>query len=184
VIHLLVGFVAGVLSSLLPGACNVAVIAAACRAGVARATATGVGIALGDTVYATLGALGVGSVIHRYPCVPPLLRAISGAVALFYGLALARTRPAHASAPPRAGILAGLALIAANPAALLTWILVAGALGGDASNVVGIGAGSAVGYAALARVAGHRSPRTVRIAGAVLVAFGASTLIAACVSRG
>ena len=167
---LALGLLSGAVSSLLPGPCNIAVVATAWRHGTARATATGAGVACGDALYAVLGVLGIASAIARAPMLPLILRVISGLGALGYVLVLVRARPApartrrDASARLTSGFGTGLVLVAANPAALLTWTLVAGWLVAGtpvavASGVVGIGAGSFAGYAGVARIAAAAARR-------------------------
>jgi threonine/homoserine/homoserine lactone efflux protein len=132
---LVYGVLAGAITGVPIGPVNVAVIDAAYRHTMRRAIAVGLGGACADGLYAALGLLGVKPLLMRYPTVPPILYAVSGVVLLVYGFLTVRSQPvtpAQAEAPasaPAAGELwsgfsVGLALIALNPAAGVTWVVV------------------------------------------------------------
>jgi len=135
----LIGFAAGVITGVPIGPANVAVIDAAYRHTLRRAIAVGMGAALADCLYASLGVLGVTPVLKANPSVPPILYGISGVVLVGYGLLTARSRPvtpASSDAPrsPKpakemwSGFTIGLALILLNPAAMITWVVIIGSI--------------------------------------------------------
>ena len=146
----LIGFAAGVLTGIPIGPVNVAVIDAAYRHTLRRAIAVGMGGALADCLYALLGVLGVTPVLKSNPSVPPVLYGISGLILVGYGFLTARSRPVTpaSSEAPRApnpskemwsGFTVGVALIALNPAALITWVVILGSiLPDDATTTSGI----------------------------------------------
>lgn len=133
------GFAAGVLTGVPIGPANVAVIDAAYRHTLRRALSVGVGGAVADCLYATLGVLGVTPVLRANPSIPPILYGISGVILVGFGLMNVRSRPVApaTSDVPRApnpsremwsGFTVGLALIAVNPAAAITWVMIVGNL--------------------------------------------------------
>ena len=139
VIFFLIGLAAGVLTGVPIGPANVAVIDAAYRHTLRRAVAVGFGAALADTLYCTLGVVGITPVLRVNPEVPPVLYTVSGVILIGYGLLTSRSRPvppASSDAPPQprssrelwSGFTVGLALIALNPAALITWVVIIGSL--------------------------------------------------------
>jgi len=132
---ILLGVAAGALTGVPIGPVNVAVIDAAYRHTLRRAVAVGLGGACADGLYSALGALGVKPVLQKYPTVPPILYAVSGVVLLVYGFLTARSQPVtpaqneplNESESPNeiwSGFSVGLALIALNPAAGVTWVVV------------------------------------------------------------
>src|SRR5262249_45345853 len=138
-----------------------------------RAYAVGLGGALADFAYSTLGIVGIGPYVQAYPVVPHVLYAVSGAVLIGYGAITVRTRPVKtiasdaAAAPARgdvwSGLSTGLALILLNPATLVTWIVIvgsskylaaAGTAGGLAAST-GIFIGSFTWFALVAYLTNH-----------------------------
>src|SRR6185436_18689162 len=83
------GAAAGFTSSLLPGPTNVAVVDAALVRGRA-AHAIGLGGALGDAVYATLGVTDAGALLRQHPLLPALFDLVSGVLMIVIGLARIR----------------------------------------------------------------------------------------------
>ncbi len=140
---LLIGIAAGAITGIPIGPANVAVIDAAYRHTLRRAMAVGLGSAVGDTIYAGAGVLGVTPVVQTYPSVLTILYAISGVVLLIYGFLTARSQPvqpaitptdpgaSHATLQRReiwSGFTVGFALIMLNPAAIVTWVIIATSL--------------------------------------------------------
>lgn len=140
---LLIGIAAGVLTGVPIGPANVAVIDAAYRHTLRRAVSVGFGSAVGDGIYAAAGVLGVTPVVNTYPSVLTILYAVSGVVLLIYGFLTARSQPVKPAVPASepgasestvqrkemwSGFTVGLALIILNPAAIVTWVLVATSL--------------------------------------------------------
>jgi threonine/homoserine/homoserine lactone efflux protein len=193
----LIGFAAGVLTGIPIGPVNVAVIDAAYRHTLRRAIAVGMGGALADCLYATLGVLGVTPVLKANPSVPPVLYGVSGLILVGYGFLTARSRPVTpaSSEAPRApnpskemwsGFTVGVALIALNPAALITWVVILGSILPDdatttngLSLAVGVLIGSLVWFVAVA-VLTHRGKHLLgdkavwipRIIGVGLMGYG------------
>ena len=140
---LLIGIAAGAITGIPIGPANVAVIDAAYRHTLRRAVAVGLGSAVGDTLYAGAGVLGVTPVVQTYPSVLTILYAISGIVLLIYGFLTARSQPVQPAITPTdpgaseatlqrkevwSGFTVGLALIILNPAAIVTWVIIATSL--------------------------------------------------------
>jgi threonine/homoserine/homoserine lactone efflux protein len=136
---LLIGIAAGALTGVPIGPANVAVIDAAYRHTLRRAIAVGLGSAVGDSIYAAAGVLGVTPVVQTYPSVLTILYAISGVVLLIYGFLTARSQPVQPAVPASepgasdsvvqrkevwSGFTVGLALIMLNPAAIVTWVII------------------------------------------------------------
>lgn len=184
--YLALGVALGVASSLPPGPCGLAIISTVSRrASVRRTLAIAAGGAAADLVYAGLGVCGIGPLIARAAVA---LQAASGAAMIAFGcVKLLEQPPAlppceHASR----GFALGLGLVLANPAALVTWVVVVGAhlagasLAERAATVAGITLGSFAWFAALGRLArGGRPERLVRLSavlGGVLVCVGAVSL--------
>ena len=144
----IVGVLAGALTGVPIGPVNVAVIDASYRHTLRRAIAVGLGGAVGDCLYSSLGVLGVTPVLQSYPNVLTAIYAISGLVLLVYGFLTARSRPvapARASdaaipAAPAAseemwtGFRVGFALILLNPAAIVTWVVIMGSMISEATS--------------------------------------------------
>jgi threonine/homoserine/homoserine lactone efflux protein len=136
---ILVGLIAGAVTGVPIGPVNVAVIDAAYRHTLRRAIAVGLGGACADGLYSALGVLGVTPALRTYPTVPPILYGVSGVVLLAYGFMTARSKPVtphpdeaakvvEQSREMRSGFTLGLALILLNPAAIVTWVVVMGAV--------------------------------------------------------
>ena len=199
------GVAIGALTGVPIGPVNVAVIDSAYRHTLERAIAVGLGGALGDFVYSTLGIVGVGPYLLAYPILPRVLYAVSGVVLIAYGAITVRTRPvtplaAHAPKSPtpsgdvRSGLTIGLALILLNPAALVTWIVIVGShlagvgtLGGLAAST-GIFVGSLAWFALVAyltnhgkHVLGDKAVWIPRAVGCLLVAYGIYSIVRAAI---
>jgi L-lysine exporter family protein LysE/ArgO len=133
----------GLVTCIPIGVANVIVIDSAIRYGVARAIGAAIGGALADGIYSSIGMFGVDPLLARHPMLPRILRAVSGAVLVIYGLLLVRARgdvapqaDVHALAPRAQvgrGVLVGLAATLLNPSALVTWVVIVGA------HAVGLG---------------------------------------------
>jgi threonine/homoserine/homoserine lactone efflux protein len=148
VTFLIVGILAGALTGVPIGPVNVAVIDASYRHTMRRAIAVGLGGAVGDCLYSSLGVLGVTPVLQTYPNVLTAIYAISGLVLLVYGFLTARSQPvapalaadAAIATPPVAseemwnGFRVGLALIVLNPAAIVTWVVIMGSMISEATS--------------------------------------------------
>ena len=165
-----IGVAIGALTGVPIGPVNVAVIDAAYRHTLRRAVAVGLGGAIADFAYSTLGIVGMGPYLVAYPILPRILYGASGAVLIGYGAITVRTRPvsavtAHAPRSPTpaggpagtagppgsvtrgdvwSGLTIGLALILLNPAALVTWVVIVGAHLAGVTTGEGLAASSGI----------------------------------------
>lgn len=162
-------------------------LSAALRGARRRAVAIGLGTAGGDATLAALALAGIGGLVAAQPGVPTVLRVVSATTLIVYGGALLR-RPRQIAGPGAraAGFAVGLALVLANPAALMAWVLVLGVVEPPAAwvdavvLVAGVAAGSAAGYAAIAwapAVLGAHAQRVRAVAAGALVAGGVGSLV-------
>ncbi len=133
-----IGIGIGVATCIPIGIANVMVIDAAHRHGAVRAIGTGIGGAIADGLYVSLGIFGIGPLLATHPSVPAVLRAITGCVLVIYGVALVRARPVldverggeivqPLRGQLRRGVAVGLATTLLNPSAIVTWVLIVGA---------------------------------------------------------
>jgi threonine/homoserine/homoserine lactone efflux protein len=180
----------GVVTGIPLGVVNVAVVELASRDR-RGATWLGLGGALADTVHAGVAIAGWGALVAARPEVTRVLAVITAAVVAGYAVWVAmRTRRPEARilapGPPARRLLTGVALTLPNPAALAAWTAVAAALFPRASPAVtaaaalGVGIGSALWFAALARLGarvrlGDRA-WPARAVAAVLLAIAAVAL--------
>ncbi len=188
------GLALGALTSLPVGVANVAVVEAGLRAGRRRALWVAAGGATADTAHASLAFVGIGSAAARYHAATGIFFLVSGAIVAGYGILAVRVGggPGAAAAPARSNPRAygtGLALTLFNPAALLAWVAVAGALppAGAVSAVatgVGVGLGAFAVFSALALLAargrdllGRGRARVTRLAGMGLILLGAVSAV-------
>jgi threonine/homoserine/homoserine lactone efflux protein len=192
----LFGLALGIGSSVVPGPCGLAVLAAAQTHGKARAVATAIGAALGDAIYVSLGVAGAGRVFAAHPQIVPIIQGISGVMVIAYAAyMLTRKRVATGAAKPVRpggawrGTAVGLGLSLANPAVLVTWvILVGGVLGteptaGQVAAICGISLGTAVWFGGVGLLAErglvarqallHQITRVVCV---LLIVYGGSLL--------
>jgi threonine/homoserine/homoserine lactone efflux protein len=181
------GFALGVVTGMPIGVVNVAIVEAATRGERRFAVHIGLGGALADTVHAAIAFAGVGRLVPDGARTS--LAVVSAIVVLGYALLALRRQRIEAPPPRRYGLVTGLLLTLPNPAALGAWIAVAAAVWPAIDVVpalvlgVGVGAGSAVWFALLARViaalpAEHAVARwSPRIALVLLVAIAGVGLV-------
>jgi len=139
----LLGLLIGFLGAMPIGPLNVAVIAGALR-GRARSTAAlALGGALADFGYCSAAMLGLGGVLAP-ALATPAIRIVFSLAIVGFGLRIVLTggRAGGASADPpaasgRPSFAAGFLISAFNPAVIVTWLLLSGAL--HASGAVGPG---------------------------------------------
>lgn len=170
--YFLIGAALGALTGVPIGPLNVAIIDAAYRHHLRRAIAVGLGGAVADTTYASLGILGLGQLLTAHAAVPPILYGVSGIVLIVYGVLTARAQPVDPGVAGQAdvegksyfwgGFGTGIALILLNPATLITWVVIVGSsMPDDATRgeglaaAVGIGCGSALWFTVVAHLAHH-----------------------------
>jgi threonine/homoserine/homoserine lactone efflux protein len=203
--HFLLGAAIGAATGVPIGVVGAAVIDAAYRHPRRRAVGVGLGGGCGDLVYAALAVLGIGPLLASSPHAQPALFSLSGIALVAYGAVRLRSGhaapsrcaaeehslPRHAGTNHgRTGFKVGLGLVLANPASVVTWVVIVGAvMGGFGAaeivvSVLGIGAGSAAWYFVLAHIArratrslGDRMLWITRTAGAGLMAYGLMTLV-------
>lgn len=189
---LLRGFLVGFAAGIPIGPVNAAVIDAAMRHCVRTAFAIGLGGALVDFVYSQLAVIGLGTVFAAYPLLKHASLAVGGVGLVVYGARTARPRelpPEGTSVPPGqslgAAFATGVLLTLLNPAALVFWLLVAGATLTDLTRLEALVAGLGIfigcsawflGVAWLAhrgkRLLGERALWIPRTIGAALVVYG------------
>jgi L-lysine exporter family protein LysE/ArgO len=119
------------------GIANVIVLDAAYRYGATRAIGAGIGGALADGIYVSLGIFGIGPLLAAHSVVPLVLHAVSGCVLVVYGAVLLRSRPllsqpgeqrrdSRGSRELGRGVVIGLAATLLNPSAIVTWVVIVG----------------------------------------------------------
>jgi threonine/homoserine/homoserine lactone efflux protein len=187
------GFAAGIPF----GPVNAAVVDTSMRKCTRTALAIGMGGAFVDFLYSQLAVLGVGRVLKQYPDVSSFLVGGSGVVLVIYGVKTLMAPPlsrdpegqrtGHQLQGRRlwAGFFAGVLLTLANPAALLSWVVLAGALLSDLTRLqsflagVGIFAGVTLWFAGIGWIArvgklkfGERALLLTKTIGALIVAYG------------
>ena len=195
--YFFLGLTIGILTGVPIGPANVAVIDAAYRHTLRRAIAVGIGGAVADCIYASLGVLGVTPVLRANPSIPPILYGISGVILVGFGLLNARSRPVapatsdvtkspNPSKEMWSGFSVGLALILVNPAAAITWVVIVGSLLPDHATTIdglslttGVLIGSFLWFAAVAilthrgkHLLGERAVWIPRLIGIALMGYG------------
>jgi putative LysE/RhtB family amino acid efflux pump len=190
---LTLGFGLGFLVALQLGPMSLFLVRSTLRAGWPVGLSIGAGIALVDALYAAAGAAGAASLL-AIDALQTSFSLLGAAVLLFLGArtlrdavrARAATEARGEAASPRRAFATSVAATASNPATIASWAAIfaaasgAGASGGPALLVAGVGLGSlcwvsllATGTAAARRSVG---PRAIRIAdvvaGAGLIGFG------------
>jgi arginine exporter protein ArgO len=193
--YFLIGAALGALTGVPIGPLNVAIIDAAYRHHLRRAIAVGLGGAVADLAYASLGILGLGQLLTAHASVPPILYSVSGVVLIVYGVLTVRAQPVDPGVAGQddvagksyfwGGFGMGIALILLNPATLITWVVIVGSHMADASRseglaaALGIGAGSAFWFMVVAHLAHHGKKmlgkKTVwitRVVGFLLICYG------------
>ena len=197
----------GVATSMSPAVVNVSIVDAAAAGRRWFATGLGLGGAAADVVHAVLAFAGVGRVVIADPrLVRGLAIGAAAAILAYAAFAWRRRGPARGAAAPGGdasgeppartgqlgrGAVTGFLLTLLNPAALGAWVAVAaatwpGATLEDAAVIAGgVGAGSALWFALLARwVSRVRRDHPVvswipRIAIAALIAIAAIGVVRA-----
>jgi arginine exporter protein ArgO len=149
--YFLIGLAIGMFTGIPIGPANLAVIDAAYRHTMRRATGVALGAAAGDLMYAGVGINAIGPIVESNPGIPPVLFFLSGIILAIYGALTARAqavapatehapRPQEPSKEMWSGVTVGLALILLNPAAIVTWVVVIGPHLAGATHLEGLAA--------------------------------------------
>jgi threonine/homoserine/homoserine lactone efflux protein len=204
VFALLRGIALGFAAGIPFGPVNAAVVDTSMRKCTRTALAVGMGGAFVDFLYSQLAVLGIGRFLKQYPDFSSLLVGGSGVVLVIYGVKTLMAPPlsrdeegqktGHRLDNRHLGraFLAGVLLTLANPAALLSWVVLAGALLSDLNHLEALAAGLGIfvgvslwfaGIAWLARVGklklGERALLLTKTIGALIVVYGAFLVVRA-----
>jgi threonine/homoserine/homoserine lactone efflux protein len=180
-----VGVVLGAATGIPLGVLNVALVDAAIRGGARHANGIAIGGAVADAVHALLAFAGLAPLLLAREDLRRGLVIASAAIVLAYAAVVVlrpRVMPPMPSGalPVRPGfgrgIATGLALTLPNPAPLLAWVAVAGAvlpratLATAIAGALGVLLGSAIWFLGLARIAarGKLEGRAARLAPVVV----------------
>ncbi|HEY0838342.1 MAG TPA: LysE family transporter [Azospirillum sp.] len=197
---LLKGLVIGVSIAAPVGPIGLLCIRRTLAEGTAVGLATGLGAATADALYGAVAGFGLAAVSQALLGWQDALRLVGGAVLLWLGWATVRARPAERVAAATGRGLAGayastFVLTLANPATILSFLAVFGALGlaGGGGRmdealalVLGVFVGSALWWLMLSAGVGTVRRRVTpivmvwinRVSGAVLMGFGLLALSA------
>jgi threonine/homoserine/homoserine lactone efflux protein len=173
VIAAALGIGLGIVTGMPLGVINVAIVDASIAGQRRFATGIGVGGALADAIHAALAFVGMGQLVTRRPDLVRVLAIAAAVLIVLYAVfAWRRERVAKTvdATSPRA-VLTGFLLTLPNPGALSAWVAVAASLWPAATVAeaivlaVGVGIGSAVWFALLAKLVSRvpRDHRALRI---------------------
>jgi threonine/homoserine/homoserine lactone efflux protein len=177
------------------GPVNAAVIDTSLRKCFRRAFAVGLGGAFVDFLYSQLAIAGLGPLMDRVPGLATALLGVGGIVLVVFGVMTAQAPPVekcdpHANNPVLAralfaAFLTGVVITVANPAALVSWVLLAGTFLADLRGWgafmagVGIFLGTTLWFFIIAWLAskgrvrlGARATWITRAVGVLLVVYG------------
>jgi threonine/homoserine/homoserine lactone efflux protein len=150
------GIALGVVTGMPIGVVNVAIVEAATRGERRFAIHIGLGGALADAAHAAIAFAGIGRIVGDSS--RKAMALVAAGVVLAYAVLALRRQRIESPPPRRYGFVTGLLLTLPNPAALGAWIAVAAvswptiALVPALVLAAGVGAGSALWFALLARV--------------------------------
>jgi L-lysine exporter family protein LysE/ArgO len=175
------------------GPVNAAVVDTSMRKCRRTALAIGVGGAFVDFIYSQLAVLGIGRFLDKYPDLSNLLVGGSGVMLVIFGLRTLFAPPLREEDRARrlengslwSAFFSGVLLTLANPAALVSWVVLAGALLGGLTYVQALTSGLGIfigctgwfaGIGWLARQGrlrfGQRALWLTKTIGAGIVAYG------------
>lgn len=126
------------------GPVNVAVIDTAIRRTLFLAVLIGIGGALIDFAYSQLAVSGLGALLEKAPTLSNVFQVAGGVVLVGYGAVVLGRAPAEApkatSQPPKtkaalAALGTGISLMVLNPAAIVSWLFLAGIFLADLGRV-------------------------------------------------
>jgi L-lysine exporter family protein LysE/ArgO len=185
----LVGFIGGI----PVGPVNAAVIDTAIRKCVRRAIAVGMGGAFVDMLYSQVAIMGLGSLLSGAPNLATAFLGIGGVVLVAIGVMTVAKPPIEDTPPPPpprrralvSAFVSGVMITLANPAALVSWVLLAGTILSGLTRFealaagVGIFVGTTVWFVLISWLAakgrvklGPRAAWISRTVGALLVVYG------------
>ncbi len=190
------GIVLGFVGGIPVGPVNAAVIDTALRKCFRRAFATGLGGAFADFLYCLICTLGLGTLFKSVPSLEPIFLGVGGVVLLVFGVKTVRTPrlEPEAYSRPRSPVqgrelmgafLQGLLLTVMNPAAVVSWVLLASTVlagvkdWGAVYASGGVFLGTSIWFLFIAWLAskgrvklGTNAVWVTRAVGALLVAYG------------
>lgn len=188
------GLLLGVAAGIPVGPVNAAVVDTAMRKCLRRAIAVGMGGALVDFLYSQLAVTGLLHLFERVPELSTLLIGAGGIVLVLFGIKTMAAPPpdasdVHTDKPVARALLAafgsGVLITLMNPAALISWLLLAGTVLADLSRwealIAGLGifAGCSAWFVGIAWLAargrvrlGHRAVWVTRAVGVSLAVYG------------
>jgi threonine/homoserine/homoserine lactone efflux protein len=195
ILSLLRGLILGFVCGIPVGPVNAAVIDTAFRKCFRRAFAIGLGGAFVDFVYSQIAMAGLGTILNRAPRFSTVLMLIGGVVLFVYGVITIKAPPppAHSGDAKQvvlkralaAAFLTGVLTTVMNPAAIVSWVLLAGTalngLTGWHALVAGTGIffGTAFWFLGIAWLAskgrvklGSNAIWVTRAVGALLIVYG------------
>ncbi|MDR3493740.1 MAG: LysE family transporter [Ancalomicrobiaceae bacterium] len=199
-IYLIEGIIIGVAFSAPVGPVNIVCIQEAIRRGFAAGLAAGVGAVCADTLFAAIASYGTTAITGMLIGWAFWLQLIGGALLIAFGWRIALAAPyvgdgKLSSSSTLSTALGAFGLTLTNPVTVFGFVAVLGSLGswaprsgdylGATSLVLGVFTGGAVWWVAVATVVGFvRSSLSDRVltrinwvAGAILVAFGATMIV-------
>lgn len=193
ILALLRGIVLGFVGGIPVGPVNAAVIDTALRKCLKRAIAIGAGGAFVDFVYSQIACMGLGTLLNEAPGLSTVFLGVGGVVLVVFGC-LTVGKPPSVDEPVPAGMMkrallssfiTGVLITMMNPAAIVSWVLLAGTVLADLTRgesfVAGLGifAGTTLWFVLIAGLAhkgrvrlGNRAAWITRTVGALLVIYG------------
>ncbi len=193
ILVLLRGIILGFVGGIPVGPVNAAVIDTALRKCVRRAIAIGVGGAFVDAVYSVIAMMGLGTLMARAPGLATIFLGVGGVVLVVFGcMTVAKPPEVEEAVPPAmmkralvSSFVSGVLITVMNPAALVSWVLLAGTVLAGLSGVevpiaaLGIFLGTSLWFVVIAGLAakgrvrlGARAAWVTRTVGALLVIYG------------
>jgi L-lysine exporter family protein LysE/ArgO len=194
ILALLKGLFIGFAGAIPVGPVNAAVIDTSLRKCFKRAFALGLGGAFVDFMYSQIAVSGLAPLMERFPGLKLTLLGVGGIVLVIFGVMQVKTPIDRGPPPPErpvetrallASFMTGVLITVTNPAALVSWVLVAGAALASMTRLeafvagLGIFIGTSIWFFAISWLAakgrvrlGHKAQWITRTVGAFLVIYG------------